>query len=322
MKNLLLILASLCLIQLGAFAQTNVTFNINHKLGAADFAFGQMAQNNLNQDFEINRLEYYISKIELTHDGGTVTPMQDVYVLVNGSTPTMVDLGDHNITDLEKVSFYIGVDAPNNNADPALWPASHPLAPKSPSMHWGWASGYRFIAIEGKSGRDLGQVWELHGLGNGNYGKAEVTMNASASNGALPIYLDGDYTRILEDIQIVSGVISHGETDEARDGIFNFRNLVFSEGSPTTGIEADLSLKSLSVFPNPSTNGKATVAIEMAQQTDLQLLIVDALGRQVFETSASGTAISVDLTMSQAGLYFLSVMKDGVRIGSEKLLVQ
>ncbi|MFK7972481.1 MAG: MbnP family protein [Bacteroidia bacterium] len=322
MKQFLLILLSVFCLHIAGFAQTNVTLNINHKLASDAFALNKKAQNNMNEDFEVTRLQYYISNIELTHDGGTVTSMSGVYVLVDGSVKTSVDLGDQNITNLEKVSFYIGVDNLNNHNDPALWPATHPLAPQLPSMHWGWTSGYRFIAVEGKSGANMGQSFELHGLGDSNYGRAEIAMNASAADGELPIYLDADYTRVLENIQVSSGVIEHGEGGAAKTGIENFRNFVFSAGSPTTGLETDLSLQSLSVFPNPSTNGKATVAIEMAQQSDLQLLVVDALGRKVFETSVSGTSMSAELTMPKAGLYFLSVMKDGVRIGVEKLMVQ
>jgi len=45
--------------------------------------------------------------------------------------------------------FYVGPDAATNAADPARWPAEHPLNANLNGLHWGWQGGYIFLALEG-----------------------------------------------------------------------------------------------------------------------------------------------------------------------------
>ena len=146
------------------YAQTPVELQIRHKLGSSDFAFSSATTNNLGNNFNVTRLEYYLSKISIKHDGGTVTNIPNHYILANGSTNVADALGSYPITSVEAITFYIGVDSPANNADPSLHPAGHPLEPKTPSMHWGWSTGYRFVAMEGMAGSSLGQAYEVHAL--------------------------------------------------------------------------------------------------------------------------------------------------------------
>ena len=46
----------------GMQAQTNINLKINHLLKDKSFAFNQTAQNDLNNNFNVKRLEYYISR--------------------------------------------------------------------------------------------------------------------------------------------------------------------------------------------------------------------------------------------------------------------
>ena len=166
-KNLLFILFALFTVT--SNAQTDVTLKINHKLGAEDFELDAIGVNNLGHEFKASRLEYYVSRITIIHDGGTETAVPDeVIALVQpeAEISTSIPLGSFDVTSIESVKFHIGVYEPVNNEDPTLWPEEHPLAPKSPSMHWGWASGYRFIAYEGYGGAGFSQNFQLHGLGN------------------------------------------------------------------------------------------------------------------------------------------------------------
>jgi cytochrome c peroxidase len=45
--------------------------------------------------------------------------------------------------------FHIGPDPTTNAADPAKYPAGHPLNPNLNGLHWSWQGGYIFLAIEG-----------------------------------------------------------------------------------------------------------------------------------------------------------------------------
>jgi cytochrome c peroxidase len=48
------------------------------------------------------------------------------------------------------LEFQLGLPASVNHGDPAQWAAGHPLNPIVNGLHWGWAGGYVFAAIEGR----------------------------------------------------------------------------------------------------------------------------------------------------------------------------
>src|SRR5690606_31314969 len=100
----------------------------------------------------------------------------------------------------------------------------HPLGPKSPSMHWGWTAGYRFVAYEGSGGTNFSQTWQLHGLGNENYFQVTADVDVVDEGGVLMMDLNADYTRGVENIDLAAGTISHGTTSEAKTILENWRD--------------------------------------------------------------------------------------------------
>ena len=73
------------------------------------------ASNNIGSTFHFTRVQYYLSQISIIHDGGTETLMEDTWILVNAEEDTQVDLGDHAITQVEAIHFYIGVEEEVNH---------------------------------------------------------------------------------------------------------------------------------------------------------------------------------------------------------------
>ena len=74
----------------------------------------------------------------------------------------------------------------------------------------GWAAGYRFVAYEGFGGADYSQNFQLHGLGNANYFVQEQEVIAEMVGGTMVLNLDANYTEALRDINIATGIVSHG----------------------------------------------------------------------------------------------------------------
>ncbi len=323
MKNTLLTCLAILLGASTNFAQNNVQLNIHHKLADTEFAFNEGAKNNIDHDFNVTRLEYYISEISILHDGGTETAIDDLWILVDASQPTEVDLGSHDIELVERVRFHIGVDPDHNHLDPASWPNGHPLAPTFPSMHWGWAAGYRFVAMEGYGSSDYNQLYQLHGLGDNNYFQTEVEVMASAENGSVTINLDADYARVLENITVNSGVIVHGDYDEAKLALENFRDYVF-EASPTvlSATEAGVNTH-FDLYPNPAANGTTTVQLSTDDNlADGQITISDLLGRQVQQLTVVDGSTSIELSLDHPGLYLVSLLSNGKVVASERLIVK
>jgi hypothetical protein len=303
-------------------AQTNVTLNIHHKLGDDDFAMQTAVTNNINSYFNFSRLEYYIAEISLIHDGGQETLMNDLYMLVDATEETSQELGDMDVTNVEAIRFHIGVDEGRNHSDPASYGNGHPLAPQFPSMHWGWAAGYRFGALEGISGDNLNQVWQIHALEDENYFQTEVALELMAVDGQLTINLDADYVRALENIDLRNGMITHGGFGEAITLLNNFKDYVFSPSALVSNNEDYFAVNDLKVYPNPATTLESSIYIATNLEETYQLTITNVHGQTVKELNGVQSNLEINLGLETAGVYFVSLRKNGHVLRTEKLVVQ
>lgn len=306
-----------------SFAQTPVELHIAHKLGGAtDFAFNKMVKNDVGNDFDITRIEYYISKISITHDGGMITDIPNHYILVNGTQNVIDNLGSFSITSVEAVSFHIGVDTPINHADPSLQPMGHPLAPKSPSMHWGWVDGYRFVAIEGNEmGSTPAQRWEVHALGDKHYMKTTVNVSGQMKGGKLIIPLHADYLAALKGIDLTGGLIAHGDGTNEALLLNNFKNNVFSAGFPVSVSTTVATTQQVTVYPNPSFNKEAFITFGNNQE-QAQVTVVDVQGRTVTQVQKHTGDNNIKIQLNNAGLYFVKIRYSDGSFISRKLQIQ
>lgn len=306
-----------------ALGQNALKLEINHKLGSNAFAVNQTATNNLGHSFNLNRLQYYMSGFEITHDGSQTTTLTGVYALVDATAPVQIDLGNYpGITNVEAIKFSIGVNTPENNADPSLWPATHPLAPKSPSMHWGWASGYFFIALGGNSSPSLNQQLELHALGNANYFSQTIVTTASVVGNDKVITINADYEMALKNISVSSGLVLHGSSGANATMVTNFKNYVFTaQNSSPVGIEEKGNVKnSLSIYPNPSDGGKFTLSSTLKGE-EYNFKITDVTGKTIGSGKLNNAANN-QFTIENRGVYFVTLLEGSATISTQKLIVQ
>ncbi len=320
MLRLLLTIACFYTLAQTCIGQTNITLQINHRLNGDDFAFSIPATNNLGQAFSTDRLEYYLSRISIVHDGGTYLTLQS-YMLVNAGEVMSLDLGAVDVNTIEAISFFVGVDAANNHGDPSAWETSHPLAPKFPSMHWGWAAGYRFLAIEGIDIESQQEV-QVHALGDENYHEVLLPLNISNSGSELDIVINANYENIYKDIDLSGGLIFHGSTgvcitalDNMRDDVFELAGTIVS----VPEIETDFTLN---VFPNPSLGGNLTIDFKSVKAQRFDIAVFDILGKLVMRKSNIGMNANVDLELPNPGVYFVNLISDGVPVHTQKIISQ
>lgn len=322
-------LALASLIFSSSFAQTDFNLVINHKLNAYDFEMNGYGMTSDSTIFSLSRLEYYLSEITITHDGGQETMISDLWVLVDPIEPTLVDLGAQSITTVEAISFSVGVDPVHNNLDPSTYQSGHPLAHKVPSMHWGWTSGYRFVAIEGE---DLaGTGFQIHALGNSNYFESTVNTGSEDINGEQYITVFANYSRAFDGLDITKGLINHGETDEALDLLLNFNEHVFTASEPTdeftvpneepSGIDETFDISDLTISPNPSINNEVRFSVKASASFDVQLFdITGKLAHQANGLDANHTQLISNLN---PGLYFLNITAaDGSFNATKRVIVK
>lgn len=298
-------------------AQQKVTLKINHKLGNSDFEHEKGTSNNLNNVFSFTRLEYYISQIKLIHDSGKITTVPNRWILINAENSNIELLGNFSINQLEGITFSIGVEDSVNHLDPSDYPIFHPLAPKSPSMHWGWAAGYRFIALEGLTGSSMNNVFQIHALGDTNYFSQTVVIKDTISNGEILIQIDADYSKALENIVVDDNLIYHGEYAEAMALIKNFNNKVFS---PTVvNINERINANSFSIYPNPS-KGSTNIQFERPMQ-DVHYRVLNMLGSEI-SSGQLNYGNTNKLSIETKGIFLLQFFVMDQFIGSRKLIIQ
>ena len=302
-------------------AQKQVTLTIKHLLGTNPFGFNVASQNSLTQNFKITRVDYYLSGIKLIHDGGMIMNVPNHYILAKGDNNVIDLLGTFNVTNIEGIKFSIGIETPVNNADPTTWLAPHPLSPQSPSMHWGWSSGYRFIAIEGMAGATFSTMFQMHGLGNSNYFEQTIMAAGVNSGTNVTINLDADYNEALKGININAGPIDHGVNATDLTVLQNFRDFVFKAG---TGIPLSVhdmyKNVQVDIFPNPST-GNFSILYDKQQIQISSAKVCDVFGKLIKEINLSSGS-SVDLRNQAKGIYIVKFFKGNENVANRKLSIE
>ena len=286
----------------GSQSQTAVALRIDHKAGQSEVGSPLTVVTPSGEAVDIDRLEYYLSMFTLIHDGGQETPIPMAYVLADGFTDELHSLGSvSGIQNVESLKFHVGIDSDNNHADPASWPADHPLAPQVPSMHWGWAAGYRFVALEG--GTTDGTL-EIHALGDDNHFPSETEVAAFVENGVLVLDVEADVMGFFHLLTVGSGLINHGEDEEAVLVCNNLADRVFrvpgaADVSVLDGAVLDIALV-------PIEQG-AELSFGAACPAGTRVELLDILGRTVQRWDVAQGLERLRLTDVRPGAFLISV---------------
>lgn len=314
-KSFSLVLLTILFVK--SYGQKEVYFQVNHFLGDQTLTIGDSGTNDLGSKFTISRLDYYISSISLHHDGGQITNIKNKYILVSNAQKVNELLGDYPIQVLDSITFSIGVDSVNNHADPTLWPAGHPLAPRFPDMHWGWAAGYRFVALEGKSGSALQFDYQLHALGNQFYKPRTLVTSGQEINGDLVISLDADYAQALKGINMNRNVFVHGSNKEVIPLMDNFNHEIFTVSETTSSVK-DVNITKLKMYPNPAFDGRVTITLTEEQVINAALIIRDITGKEVSQVQKP--TLSNEIWIENSGLYSIDLLQSGKLTGQGRLI--
>lgn len=325
MKKFALLLVLFSTLAFVVNAQNEIMLHLAPRLGSAAFSLNTPFDHpGGSYQVKYTRFEYYVAEIKVTHDGGQVTPCPDVYLLVRPDLDSMYSLGQMpGVQDVEAITFSVGVPEPANHADPSLLPANHPLAPQNPSMHWGWAAGYRFAALEGVAGTNFSQTFEIHALGDANYKTQTISTTAEqVAPDAKVIHLIADYSLALKSVNVSGGLIVHGATGTAVTVLNNFKNVVFT--AETSAVIDPSFTGAFTVSPNPTTKDVAPqVNFSLLAGNDYELTVTDLAGKIVVrQMLTAGENQSVILEkMPASGLFFVHLWQNASPVVVEKLVV-
>lgn len=248
--------------------------------------------------YRFTALRYYLSNIELVYKNGQTEKLLNTYLLIDANSTRYYSLGCTRPYSIDSIRFYIGVEPARNHADPSTYPFTHPLAPQNPSMHWGWAGGYRFIALDALKGStpELQTTSVLiHSLGDELYTYVSVAVLDEEDDGAPTIHFPtivADYTKAFNGIDISQGVINHSSEGECAALMQNFATVVFSPATTTGVATTDNPIAApLHVYPNPASE---QVVIESQLPDNTVVSLTDVVGREV----ASGVFMNGRAAMS------------------------
>jgi hypothetical protein len=325
MKKLILSLS--LFVSVAAQAQSNVYIHFIPKVGGVTVNVSDLSStvyHDLNGiAFQIQAMSYYVSKIQLTHDGGQVinldTPEDVLCVKINDN---VFNLGSHNITDLEQIDFGVGVPQEWNHLDIAAYPVGHPLSfQDNPSMHWGWTAGYIHMALNalGDNNADdiCDQAFQTHCLGDANYKNASVQLDAIPEGNDLHIYINCNIDEWIFGTDPGTTGVQHTETGVAVTVMKNVEiRDVFTPGAYLGLNEAQ---EIGNIFFHNTENALTVGWKEMNGMEEYQLL--DMNGRVIAQGNSALPAGNVTVNDVQHGCYIFNCYSiDGKRLHSATVM--
>ena len=154
-------------------ASQNLRVQITPQIDSLPLSFDKLSLTNAaGQNFSVTRLDFLLSDFALHQRNGAWLEKTNWQAFLS-LRENRSSFGVEKIPggDYDKIRFYVGLTPEINHTKPEIYPADHPLNPVLNGLHWGWAGGYVFFAIEGNwktsdgklSGYSyhLGNDWQL-----------------------------------------------------------------------------------------------------------------------------------------------------------------
>lgn len=125
---------------------------ITPRFEAEAVELGIMARTNAaGQVFSVTRLDMLLSGVALRRsDGLWIEATNNLAFISLDEKRNKLKITGLPPGRYDRLSFRVGLEEKVNHADPAQYPAGHPLNPNLNGLHWGWQGGYVFLAFEGR----------------------------------------------------------------------------------------------------------------------------------------------------------------------------
>ena len=287
---------------IAAIGQKSVFLNLEPVFLGSQFETGITYTHPSGQSFSVDYLNYYVSDISITYDGG-----QELMVLPSVHLVTadnhLLSLGNYDVDNIEQIEFILGVPQRLNTQDGSesidisSYPEDHPLSFQDPSMYWGWAFGYMHVVTAGSP------TFELHNVGpqlSKQVALDVIPTETSSTQIDIELYCNVD--RWFNSIDLSSGMlISHGD---GPDNVQMMSNLLTEEVfsvSAQAAIPEYINSQSF-VFQN-----QVGLNVSNIPSHATSLKITDQLGRLVLTKNILGASELV-LACEHKGIIFISLM--------------
>lgn len=181
MKHLKLVCAVLLAVP-SLFAQHEVQLKFSCRNAQTEFQQGEVITALNGTNYKVSAMAFYVSRVELVHDGGQVTQVDTNEVFYINFLDPVASLGTYDVESVEGIRFMVGVPEYLNHLDISQYPEGHPLGFHNPSMHWGWAAGYIHFLMNGfgdnNNDGDPTFSYQLNCLGDENVQYVDLATTA------------------------------------------------------------------------------------------------------------------------------------------------
>lgn len=176
-------------------------------------------ENSAKENFSITRVSYLLTGFALQRpDGSWLELTNEIAWFDLERERSAQRLAAIPGGEYRSIRFHLGPDEKLNHADPAQFPADHPLNPNLNGLHWNWQGGYIFLALEGRWRNSTGTLdgWSYHFARDTNRTAITLAANLNLTNDTR-LELDFDLAALLNAPRPLS-FERDGSSTHSRDG--------------------------------------------------------------------------------------------------------
>ena len=278
-----------------SLAQNSLFLTFSPMNAGVDLVLNSNIQDLNGVVMKVEDFNYYISNIHVIYDGGQDLDYSDTVLLVT-ATANVFKLDEVDVPNIEQINFSVGVPQDINHLDISLYPLEHFLSWQTPSMHWGWTSGYKFLLVDawgdGTGDGNPESVFQLHDLGDANFKNVQLPAVGTYSPTQTDIFINCNLDEWIYGTDPGSTGVLHGTSGLNATTMSNVNSRVVFE-QPTTAGVTELNENSTLYFINAET----TLTVTWKDMTGIaSYQLIDMSGRTIVKenTSIINNTISID----------------------------
>ncbi|MDX2361330.1 MAG: hypothetical protein QNK23_11020 [Crocinitomicaceae bacterium] len=312
MKQLVAIL--IIALSFGASAQDKALYlKFPPLVDGMDYTLNSVVQDLSGNYMQIQDFNYYLSNIHIIHDGGQDLDLSDTIILVKAAEHEFL-MGYFDITNIESISFGVGVPQAINHLDISQYPTGHFLSFQSPSMHWGWTSGYKLLLCDGQ-GDSNGDgtpetIFQLHNIGDANYQNYSMSVIGTNYTSHIDLIINCNMDEWIYGVNPATLGVMHGETGINASTMDNVNNRPVFTQSASAGMN-EMTEHGKMYFISHETS----IDVVWEDLTGIaQFKLVDMSGRVIDAGTSSDVNSTHTITNLNSGQYLFTVYDEDDRV--------
>lgn len=219
-----------------------IDVKVNLQMNVGDEALVHDVTYNINgTDVQFTNVAFYLGDMKFeTSDGKTFESSSRYNLIKPGVYNFNFSVAADEVAEdysLSRVTFFVGVDADTNaetEMDFTEREVDDPLGQQNPSMHWGWAGGYKFLNIDGFADIDGDGEFETkltYHLGKDSFLKnISLSTNKKIDEGENDFQITFDMSSFLANLDFATENFTKVQPDNmaTADKLLNNYNTAFS----------------------------------------------------------------------------------------------